>query len=173
MDGQRMAPSGPYFPNECKPEPVQPPAWKIVLFVLGATTGIVTIFHIIPIFFTAEGTGRVIDRINVKNSGYKAVLNSGQQVHFPPSDLWDLIKVGDSLEKHRFSFVYKINGKDYDGLRSIARMILSWSFGPAVYFIAMTPVIFWLNRRDKERLRKQQKEKSSNSESPGGKGDVE
>jgi hypothetical protein len=172
MDEQNMSPTVPYYPKEHKPDPVQPPAWKIILFVLGATTGIVTIFHILPIFFTAEGTGRVIDRINVKNSGYKAVLDSGHKVHFPPSDLWDLIKVGDFLEKHRFSFVYNINGQDHDGLWSITRMILSWSFGPAVYFIVMTPVIFWLNRRDKERLKEQHKGKNSNSESPGGKGDA-
>lgn len=141
MDPQRADKPGD---KELQP----PPAWKIVLFVLGSTTLVMSIFHVFPIF-SGEGTGKVIDRVNVKNSGYKAVLEGGERVHFPPSDLWDILKIGDSLEKHRFSFIYRINGQDRNGLLSLGRMILHESIFIIVFFLVMVPAILWLERNQK------------------------
>jgi hypothetical protein len=130
------------------------------LLVLAAVTFIGTIFHVVSIFFGTQGAGKVVERTNVKNSGYTAILETGERVRFPPTELWKQVKVEDFLEKRRFSFSYRINGRDFNIFISLLELIIHWSLPPILLFTLGFPICARLHRRDLERRNAEQNKKA-------------
>ena len=119
------------------------------------------IFYIICFFlfsvhiFTEKGNGVVIEKYNrgghpkdaegkPLKSGALAKLDNGTELNV--QGVFDIIKNGDSIEKSKWSFIYKINSKPINALPRLLVANLKMASGIFIFFSLFFLTVYVVKR---------------------------
>ena len=120
---------------------------SMILFVVGGTfigVGIANLCaNAIPLFWTMEGEGRVVQKINRsgENSGLWVKFEDGTEIRFPPTQLWENVHLRDYIRKKKYSAIYTINNVEHNMFIYLVQTWLSqWLF----FSLLLSIVFTWL-----------------------------